>query len=182
MLKNVHLIQIGSSSKRSVDDDEESSAVKRFSKKKCIIHCTNDSSNLVNPKDEESWKTLLRAAQIQNHQEIVELSKSLSEGEVPLIYYHRKCRSIFTMKKLLDKLSQQSSNSQTQPEQVARRVSIRGSESSNISTTYERICIFCEKPKYFKGTRNREPLVQCRDMRADSSIRKEWSTQKNGST
>ena len=64
---------------------------------------------------------------------------------------------------------------------VARRVSIRGSGSSNISTTYERICIFCEKPKYFKGTRNREPLVQCRDMRADSSIRK-IATQKNGST
>ena len=139
--KNIHLIQIGSSCKRSVDDAEESNA-------------------------EESWKTLLRAAEIRNHQEILELSKSLSEGEVPFIYYHRKCRSIFTMKKLLDKLSQQSSNSQTQPEKVARRASIRG--SSNISTTYERICIFCEKPKYFKGTRNREPLVQCRDMRADT--------------
>ena len=88
---------------------------------------------------------MLRAAQIRNHQEIVELSKSLSEGEVPLIYYHRKCRSIFTMKNLLDKLPQQSSNIQTQPEQVARRVSIRG--CSNIFTTYERICIFCEKPK-----------------------------------
>ncbi|CAH3143072.1 unnamed protein product [Porites evermanni] len=177
--KNIHLIQIGSSSKRSVDDAEESNAaVKRFCKKKCIIHCTDDSSDLVNPKDEESWKTLLRAAEIRNHQEILELSKSLSEGEVPFIYYHRKCRSIFTMKKLLDKLSQQSSNSQTQPEKVARRVSIRG--SSNISTTYERICIFCEKPKYFKGTRNREPLVQCRDMRADSSIRK-IATEKNDS-
>ena len=76
------------------------------------------------------------------------------------------------MKTLLEKLSQQSSNSQTQPEQVARRVSIRGSGSSNISTTYKRICIFC--------TRNREPLVQCRDMRADSSIRK-IATQKNDS-
>ena len=75
---------------------------------------------------------MLRAAEIRNHQEILELSKSLSEGEVPLIYYHRKCRSIFTMKKLLDKLSQQSSDSQTQKEQVTRRVSIRG--SSNIST------------------------------------------------
>ena len=83
---------------------------------------------------------MLRAAQIRNHQEIVELSKSLSEGEVPLIYYHRKCRSLFGMEKLLDKLSQQSFDSQTQPEQVARRVSIRG--PSNISTTYERICIF----------------------------------------
>ena len=176
--KNIHLIQIGSSSKRSVDDAAESNEVKRFCKKKCIIYCTDDSSDLVNPKDEESWKTLLRAAEIRNHQEIVELSKSLSDGEVPLIDYHRKCRRIFTMKKLLDKLSQQSSNSQTQPEQVSRRVSIRG--SSNISKTYEHICIFCEKPKYSKGRRNREPLVQCRDMRADSSIRK-IATQKNDS-
>ena len=74
MLKNIHLIQIGSSSKRSVDDAEELNAVKRFCKKKCIIHCTDDSSDLVNPKDGESWKTLLQAAQIRNHQEIVELS------------------------------------------------------------------------------------------------------------
>ena len=57
---------------------------------------------------------------------------SFRDGEVSLIYYHRKCRSIFTMKSVLDKLSQQSSNSQTHQEQVARRVSIRG--SSNIST------------------------------------------------
>ena len=87
-MKNIHLIQIGSSSKRSVDDAEESNAVKRFCKKKCIIHCTDDSSDLVNPKDEKSWKTLLRAAKIRNHQEIVELLRSLSEGELPLIYYH----------------------------------------------------------------------------------------------
>ena len=75
---------------------------------------------------------MLRVAQIRNHQEIVQLSKSLRDGEVSLIYYHRKCRSIFTMKSVLDKLSQQSSNSQTHQEQAARRVSIRG--SSNIST------------------------------------------------
>ena len=61
---------------------------------------------------------------------------------------------------------------------MGRRVSIRG--SSNIFTTYERICIFGEKPKNFKGTRNREHLVQCRDMRADSSILK-IATQKNDS-
>ena len=164
--------------RRSVDDAEESNAVKRFCKKKWIIHCTDDSSDLVNPKDEESWKTLLRAAQIRNHQEIVQLSKSLRDGEVSLIYYHRKCRSIFAMKNVLHKLSQPSSNSQTHQEQVGRRVSIRG--SSNISTTYERNCIFGEKPKNFKGTRNRERLVQCRDMRADSSILK-IATQKNDS-
>ena len=79
--------------------------MKRFCKEKnCIIHCTNDSTNLVSPKDDDSWKTLLRAGEIRTHDEILEISKSLSEGEVPRIYYHRKCRSIFTMKKLLDKI------------------------------------------------------------------------------
>ena len=35
------------------------------------------------------------------------------------------------------------------------------------------VCIFCEKKsKHLKGTRNREPLVQCRDLSADHSIRK----------
>ena len=80
------------------------------------------------------------------------------------------------MKKLLDKLSEQSSNSQTHQEQVVRRLSISGSPNS--STTYERLCVFCEKTTFLKGTRNREPLVQCRDMRADSSIRK-MATLKN---
>ena len=61
---------------------------------------------------------------------------------------------------------------------MVRRLSIRG--FSNSSTTYERICIFCEKANFLKGTRNREPLVQCRDMRADSSIRK-MATLKNDS-
>ena len=56
------------------------------------------------------------------------------------------------------------------------RLSIRG--SSNTGRTYERSCIICEKLKYLKGTRNREPLVQCRDMRGNSSIRK-TATQKN---
>ncbi|KAI0207394.1 hypothetical protein LSAT2_007927, partial [Lamellibrachia satsuma] len=33
---------------------------------------------------------------------IVDMSKDLPEGEIPAVFYHRKCRSIFTMKKLLD--------------------------------------------------------------------------------
>ena len=41
--------------------------------------------------------------------------------------------------------------------------------------------IFCEKKsKYLKGTRNRGPLVQCRDLRADRSIRKS-AREKKGS-
>ena len=74
------------------------------------------------------------------------------------------------MKKLLETVSKQQGPDSQQPA-TAKRTSIR--ESPTNSTTYEHVCIFCEKKiKYLKGTRNREPLVQCRDLRADHSIRK----------
>lgn len=41
-------------------------------------------------QDYDSWKTLLRAADICEHQEIHEFPKSLSEGEVPHIYYQQR--------------------------------------------------------------------------------------------
>ena len=84
--KNSHLIKIGVSSKRSNGDAEESN-VKRFCKEKnCIIHYTDDRTYLVSSKDDDSWKTLLRAAENRKHQEILKISKSLSEGEAPRIY------------------------------------------------------------------------------------------------
>ena len=74
------------------------------------------------------------------------------------------------MKKLLETISKQQGTDNQQPT-TAKRSSIR--QSPTTSTTYEHVCIFCEKKsKYLKGTRNREPLVQCRDLRADHSIRK----------
>ena len=74
------------------------------------------------------------------------------------------------MKKLLETISKQQGTDDQQPT-AAKRTSIR--QSPTTSTTYEHVCIFCEKKnKYLKGTRNREPLIQCRDLRADHSIRK----------
>ncbi|XP_078679472.1 uncharacterized protein LOC144915103 [Branchiostoma floridae x Branchiostoma belcheri] len=118
------------------------------------------------------------SAEIRKHQTLLEIAASTNEGEIPDIHYHRKCRSIFTMKKLLDKI-QQTADDHDKQEQEARRLSSRGSSST--STTYERVCIFCEKSsKYVKGTNSRETLVQCCDMRADTSIRK-IATEKNDS-
>ena len=89
----------------------------------------------------------------------------------PKIYYHRKCRSVpFTMKKLLETISKQQAELTTNNQRQ-----LRGPRSNSplatTSTTYEHSCIFCEK-KYLNGTRNREPLEQCGDLRADHSIRK----------
>ena len=67
-----------------------------------LIHCSNyDSDSLVTLNDLDSWKTLFRAAEIRQHSTVLELANYLGEGEVLNIQYHRKCRSIFTMKKAL---------------------------------------------------------------------------------
>ena len=74
------------------------------------------------------------------------------------------------MKKFLETISKQQGTDNQEPT-TAKRASI--TQSLTTSPTYEHICIFCEKKsKYLRGTRNREPLVKCRDLRADHSIRK----------
>lgn len=45
-------------------------------------------------------------------------------------------------------------------------------QTPSSSRTYAKECIFCEKEtKYQKGTKSREPLIQCCDLRADDAIR-----------
>ena len=105
----------------------------------------------------ESWSTLVRAAAVRKHKPLLDIAETLNEGEIPSIYYHRKCRSVFTMKKLLETISKQQGTDDQQPT-AAKRTSIR--QSPTTSTINEHVCIFCEKKsKYLKGTRNREPLV-----------------------
>lgn len=70
----------------------------------CFIHCSNDDSKLVNPENFKSWTTLVNAAKIRNNAPVLELAKDLPEGKVPEVYYHRKCRQIFTMKRDLDSI------------------------------------------------------------------------------
>ena len=70
----------------------------------CIIHCSDSSDALVTLESHTSWQTLLNAAQIRNHDRILELSKYVTPAELPYLQYHRKCRSLFTMKRDLEKL------------------------------------------------------------------------------
>ncbi|CAH3148276.1 unnamed protein product, partial [Porites evermanni] len=134
---------------------------KRQRVEECIIHCSDETGDLVSLKDLESWKTLLNAAVIRNHEGILSIAKTLMEGEIPQISYHRKCRSIFTLKRDLKKLSQSDTSS--------RRSSIRKPVTTQ-SSVFERICVYCEKAKYLKGTKTREAIIQCVDLRADSTI------------
>ena len=47
----------------------------------------------------ESWKTLLHATHIRNNQRILEVWKEHDGTDVPFVQYHRKCRSVFTVKR-----------------------------------------------------------------------------------
>ena len=70
----------------------------------CIVHCTDASDDLVSIPPMESWKTLLNAATIRHHQAVLDIASNLPDGVVSNIKYHRKCRSTFTMKKLVESI------------------------------------------------------------------------------
>ncbi|CAH3186638.1 unnamed protein product, partial [Porites evermanni] len=96
----------------------------------CIIHCSEETGDLVSLKDHESWKTLLNAAVIRNHEGILTIAKTLKEGEIPRISYHGKCRGIFTLKRDLKKrdlkkLSQSVIQVEEQEDTSSPRSSIR---------------------------------------------------------
>lgn len=58
------------------ESDEEwgvPKAPKRSKKTECIIHCTDSSDTLIQPNSLESWKSLLAAAQFQQHTAILEV-------------------------------------------------------------------------------------------------------------
>lgn len=88
---------------------EESSIVSPI-KEKCILrkHSTkvDPEEKLTELQSYECWQTLLEAAQVRNYEPILELCKTLKDNEFPRIVYHRKCRSLFTMKKDLASLKQ----------------------------------------------------------------------------
>ncbi|KAG0727937.1 hypothetical protein GWK47_033565 [Chionoecetes opilio] len=126
----------------------------------CIIHCSDDNENLISPQSVDSWKTLLRAAQIRRHEPILELAEDTPEGEIPALNYHRKCRSIFTMKKALDGIlaqKEKTTNGCPEDSNPARA----GRAIPSTSRTYEAECIFCQKTnKYAKRQKTREVLVK----------------------
>ncbi len=68
----------------------------------CIIcSATAPNTDLTSPRDEHSWKTLLRAAEIQD---FVPITNYANDESVPRVYYHTACRNTFTLKKTLDNI------------------------------------------------------------------------------
>ena len=61
------------------DSDEEwggQNVPKRPKKINCIIHCTDSSDVLIQPNSLESWKSLVGAANFQQHTAILEVFSS----------------------------------------------------------------------------------------------------------
>jgi len=69
----------------------------------CIIHYAachdKDDEHPVSPKDISSWSALLEAAKVRNHQPVLDVAKTVDENHILNIVYHRKCRSLFIMKR-----------------------------------------------------------------------------------
>ena len=142
-------------------------------KKKCIIHTETydkDTGPLITPKDYDSWKTLLDAAQVRNHGPILEIAARLSEREVPNISYHRQCRSRFTLKRDLENLKRKSTERSGDGEESSGAAKLQH-RSPSTSRVLEVKCIFCGKYKFLKGTSTRETLTKARQLRADETLR-----------
>ena len=79
---------------------------------KCIIHFEQvTEEHLVELKDQALWETLLNAAKIRKFEPLIELDKNLGQSDIPAIKYHRKCRSLFTLKRDLQKLNSENDKS-----------------------------------------------------------------------
>ena len=167
------MIFLGNKLKRIISIESDGPPKKRLCvemRNDCLIHCTKDSGDLSSVQDLQSWQTLVRAAEIRQYAPILDLAKTVVGEELPTITYHPKCRSIFTMKRDLDNICKERIQC-NEPELSERRSSIR--EPTTKSTTYKRVCIFCDKVgKYAKGKDVREKLIQCIDLRAEENIRK----------
>ena len=83
---------------RDSEDDWSSKAPKRKKPSEYIIHCTESSDVLIQPKSLESWKTLLAAAATQSHNELLEVARNIGDDETGNVCHHRRCRSNFALR------------------------------------------------------------------------------------
>nr|XP_032809208.1 HAUS augmin-like complex subunit 1 isoform X1 [Petromyzon marinus] len=151
----------------SLTVESEIPAKKARQDPQCIIHCSDDNTKLICPQTMESWQTLKRAGEVRKNTMILAITANFTEGQIPNVHYHRKCRSLFTLKRDLDKIA---SNKSQEGNVLSEE---RKSAPSSASQVLEKECIFCrKKDKYLKGVKSREQLAQACQLRINSTIRK----------
>ena len=136
----------------------------------CVIHsdlCPDSLyENLIFPRDLSSWTSLKDAAQSRNFEPLLHIISEHTDVESvpPAVYYHRKCRQLFTLRIPTTSLSP--AGDAPAPLCNPRRVT-----TGTTTRVLDEVCIFCRKTQYMRKSNTREQLVQCRDMRADERIR-----------
>ena len=141
----------------------------------CIIHKEGSQYEpedpLISPLSYESWVTLLEAAKVRKHDGILKIARDVKEGEVPVLFYHRKCRSVFTLKRDLESLKRKVGFEEEEDEDgvVPFETPRKRSKKATSSRVYAQECTFCEKVKYVN--RIREKLVKASQLRVDHKLR-----------
>ena len=131
---------------------------------RCIHYETVKETKLLKLSNEDSWSTLLDAAVLRNERRLVQISQNLHEVQIPDLYYHKRCRARFTLKRDLGKLRNQTAE--------PKMSSPRPSHVPNLSSpVLPKKCIFCNiVNKFVDG--ERQQLYSCRTFLADETIRK----------
>ena len=142
----------------------------------CAIHDTNVTSKLITPHSYESWATLLHAAKIRQHDNVLKLAQGVEGNAIPTVYYHRKCRSKFTNSKLLSEIIETQQTRDRKDPLLATRERRVGCPPILLVVK----CIFCNQVYKYKN-KTRENLTQCCETRAADSI-KQNAIKKSDST
>ena len=127
-------------------------------------------ANLSECRDRNSWIALLDAAQIRKHKGILAVPVGANGCPDIPVRYHRTCRSAFTHKKDLLKLSAEDGKVDDAGPNELRRSS--RDPSAGGSPILPNHCIFCIKDKYKPKSMTREKTHSCIDFRADDTVKK----------
>ena len=165
----------------------------------CIIHFSSTTeTDLIKLKTLESFKSLYDAAKIRDYKPITDIiipglaiekystddhgdgMEDNKEITLPDIFYHRRFRSLFTMKKTIDNLKRSTidddttSNHENSNDNPNKRPSSSRRPGINTSNTLFKIeCIFCQKDKFKKyPTKSRVKLHKVETLDVDNKIRK----------
>ena len=89
---------------------------------------------------------------------------------MPVLYYHRQCHSVFTLKTDLESLKRNVGFAEEEDEGEFIPFEMPRKRSKATSCVYAQEFIFCEKVKHVK--RIREKLVKASQFRVDNKLRK----------
>ena len=112
----------------------------------------------------------MNAARIRKNEKVIALAASINETEYPQIRFHKSCRSMFSMKRDLEKL--QKEHKKLKEKIQCRRSGRSASGTSRECGKLEEECICCRRVKYLKGDKTRETLSSCSMFTTDEKIKK----------